>query len=152
MSQRLRASVVRFAQPGQLFEDLGITYIGVVPGHDLRALLETLGAALALPGPTIVHVRTQKGRGFRPAERTRSASTARRCRRSSLAPGTDAYDGAKGRGRGRSGVRRRDDPGRCRRAGRDADRDRWPTTPPPPTPSPRRRRRTRTTPRSSPPS
>ena len=51
LSQRLRASVVRFAQPGQLFEDLGITYIGVVPGHDLRALLETLGAALALPGP-----------------------------------------------------------------------------------------------------
>ena len=67
LSRRLRASVVRFAQPGQLFEDLGITYIGVVPGHDIRALLETLGAALAQPGPTIVHVRTQKGRGFRPA-------------------------------------------------------------------------------------
>jgi 1-deoxy-D-xylulose-5-phosphate synthase len=67
LSKRLRASVVRFAQPGQLFEDLGITYIGVVPGHDLRALLETLGSALSLPGPTIVHVRTQKGRGFRPA-------------------------------------------------------------------------------------
>ncbi|MGZ9276477.1 MAG: 1-deoxy-D-xylulose-5-phosphate synthase [Candidatus Limnocylindrales bacterium] len=67
LSKRLRASVVRFAQPGQLFEDLGITYIGVVPGHDIRALLETLGSALSLPGPTIVHVRTQKGRGFRPA-------------------------------------------------------------------------------------
>ncbi len=68
LSRRLRASVVQFAQPGQLFEDLGLTYIGVVPGHDLHALLETLGRALALPGPTIVHVRTQKGRGFRPAE------------------------------------------------------------------------------------
>ncbi len=68
LSRRLRASVVRFAQPGQLFEDLGITYIGVVPGHDLHALIETLGAALRLPGPTIVHVRTQKGRGYRPAE------------------------------------------------------------------------------------
>jgi 1-deoxy-D-xylulose-5-phosphate synthase len=68
LSKRLRKSVVQFAQPGQLFEDLGITYIGVVPGHDLHALLETLGAALALPGPTIVHVRTQKGRGYRPAE------------------------------------------------------------------------------------
>ena len=31
-----RQSVVSFAQPGQLFEDLGITYIGVMPGHDLR--------------------------------------------------------------------------------------------------------------------
>ena len=69
LSRRLRRSVVNFAQPGQLFEDLGITYIGVVPGHDLHELLETLGRALLLPGPTIVHVRTQKGRGFRPAER-----------------------------------------------------------------------------------
>jgi 1-deoxy-D-xylulose-5-phosphate synthase len=69
LSRRLRASVVKFAQPGQLFEDLGITYIGVVPGHDMHALLETLARALVLPGPTIVHVRTQKGRGFRPAER-----------------------------------------------------------------------------------
>jgi 1-deoxy-D-xylulose-5-phosphate synthase len=69
LSRRLRRSVVSFAQPGQLFEDLGITYIGVVPGHDLHALVETLGRALVLPGPTIVHVRTQKGRGFRPAER-----------------------------------------------------------------------------------
>ena len=68
LSRRLRKSVVNFAQPGQLFEDLGITYIGVVPGHDLHALLETLGRALDLPGPTIVHVRTQKGRGYRPAE------------------------------------------------------------------------------------
>ena len=68
LSRRLRKSVVNFAQPGQLFEDLGITYIGVVPGHDIHALLETLGRALHLPGPTIVHVRTQKGRGFRPAE------------------------------------------------------------------------------------
>ena len=68
LSRRLRASVVRFAQPGQLFEDLGITYIGAVPGHDIHALLETLGRALAMPGPVIVHVRTQKGRGYRPAE------------------------------------------------------------------------------------
>jgi 1-deoxy-D-xylulose-5-phosphate synthase len=68
LSRRLRKSVVSFAQPGQLFEDLGITYIGVVPGHDLHALLETFGRALELPGPVIVHVRTQKGRGYRPAE------------------------------------------------------------------------------------
>lgn len=67
-SRRFRASVVRLTQPGQLFEDLGLTYIGVIPGHDLPALLETIEAALALPGPTIVHVRTQKGRGYRPAE------------------------------------------------------------------------------------
>jgi 1-deoxy-D-xylulose-5-phosphate synthase len=39
-----------------------------VPGHDLRALEVTLRRALHLPGPVIVHVRTQKGRGYRPAE------------------------------------------------------------------------------------
>jgi 1-deoxy-D-xylulose-5-phosphate synthase len=68
LSKRLRRTVVQFAQPGQLFEDLGITYIGAVPGHDIHALLETLSRAMALPGPTIVHVRTQKGHGYRPAE------------------------------------------------------------------------------------
>ena len=68
LSQRLRRSVVNFAQPGQLFEDLGITYIGVVPGHDLDRLDHTLRAALELKGPVLVHVRTQKGRGFHPAE------------------------------------------------------------------------------------
>src|SRR4051794_2264368 len=69
LSERLRASVVNFAQPGRLFEDLGITYIGLVPGHDIRALLSTFQQALELRGPVIVHVRTQKGRGYRPAER-----------------------------------------------------------------------------------
>ncbi len=68
LSQRLRKSVVNFAQPGQLFEDLGITYIGVVPGHDLRQLLHSLRAALELRGPALVHVRTQKGKGYEPAE------------------------------------------------------------------------------------
>ena len=69
LTQRFRQSVVNFAQAGRLFEDLGITYIGVVPGHDLRALDRTLRSALELEGPVLVHVRTRKGRGYRPAER-----------------------------------------------------------------------------------
>ncbi len=68
LSRRLRTSVVHFAQPGQLFEDLGITYIGVLPGHNLLALERTFAQALELREPVIVHVRTQKGRGYRPAE------------------------------------------------------------------------------------
>jgi 1-deoxy-D-xylulose-5-phosphate synthase len=95
LSRRLRASVVRFAQPGQLFEDLGITYIGVVPGHDIHALLETLGAALALPGPTIVHVRTQKGRGYRPAIEDQVGFHGAALPPMRLSPGADAYDGSK---------------------------------------------------------
>ena len=69
LSRRVRKSFVSFAQPGQLFEDLGITYIGVVPGHDLRALVHTFRSALDLGGPVLVHVRTQKGRGYHPAEK-----------------------------------------------------------------------------------
>ncbi|MEO8272650.1 MAG: 1-deoxy-D-xylulose-5-phosphate synthase, partial [Chloroflexota bacterium] len=67
-SQRLRRSVVNLASPGQLFEDLGITYIGVVPGHDIHTLLQVFARVFELNGPTIVHVRTQKGRGYKPAE------------------------------------------------------------------------------------
>ncbi|MDQ3938359.1 MAG: 1-deoxy-D-xylulose-5-phosphate synthase, partial [Chloroflexota bacterium] len=67
-SRRLRKSVVNFAQPGQLFEDLGITYVGPVPGHSLRALETVFRRALRdIDGPVIVHVRTQKGRGYQPA-------------------------------------------------------------------------------------
>jgi len=95
LSRRLRASVVRFAQPGQLFEDLGITYIGVVPGHDIRALSETLGAALELPGPTIVHVRTQKGRGYRPAIEDKVGFHGAALPPMQLSPRADAYNGAK---------------------------------------------------------
>ena len=95
LSRRLRKSVVSFAQPGQLFEDLGITYIGVVPGHDLHALLATLGRALTLPGPTIVHVRTQKGRGFRPAETDQIGFHGAALPPMAVAGALDGRDGAK---------------------------------------------------------
>jgi len=95
LSRRLRRMVVVFAQPGQLFEDLGITYIGAVPGHDLHALIETLGRALDQPGPTIVHVRTQKGRGFRPAETDQVGFHGAALPPISMTPGVDAYNGTK---------------------------------------------------------
>jgi 1-deoxy-D-xylulose-5-phosphate synthase len=67
LSRRFRKSIVNFAQPGQLFEDLGITYIGPINGHDLGDLERTFRRALQLPDPVLVHVRTQKGRGYPPA-------------------------------------------------------------------------------------
>ncbi len=91
-SQRLRRSVVNLASPGQLFEDLGITYIGVVPGHDLHALLETFGRVLELKGPVIVHVRTQKGRGYRPAETDQVSFHGAALPPMELAPKADAHD------------------------------------------------------------
>jgi len=69
LSRRIRRMVVNFAQPGQLFEDLGITYLGVIPGHNRRGLEHIIRAALDVPGPVLIHVRTVKGRGYRPAER-----------------------------------------------------------------------------------
>ncbi|HSO30357.1 MAG TPA: 1-deoxy-D-xylulose-5-phosphate synthase [Candidatus Sulfomarinibacteraceae bacterium] len=91
-SQRLRRSVVNLASPGQLFEDLGISYIGVVPGHDLRALRETFERVLELKGPVLVHVRTQKGRGYRPAEADQVSFHGAALPPIELAPKADAHD------------------------------------------------------------
>jgi 1-deoxy-D-xylulose-5-phosphate synthase len=92
-SQRLRRSVVNLASPGQLFEDLGITYFGVLPGHDIHALLQTFARVLELPGPVIVHVRTQKGRGYRPAEADQVSFHGAALPPMDLAPSADAFDG-----------------------------------------------------------
>jgi len=51
------------------FEDMGITYIGVLDGHDLGELEATFERAFALRSPVLVHVKTVKGRGYAPAER-----------------------------------------------------------------------------------
>jgi 1-deoxy-D-xylulose-5-phosphate synthase len=90
-SRRVRKSVVSFAQPGQLFEDLGITYVGVVPGHDLRTLEHTFRSALALDAPVIVHVRTQKGRGYHPAEKDQVGFHG-----AALPPMTDSHEARRG--------------------------------------------------------
>ena len=50
------------------FEDIGITYIGVLDGHDLGELEQSFERAFALPGPVLVHVKTIKGKGYGPAE------------------------------------------------------------------------------------
>ena len=92
MSRRLRQSVVSFAQPGQLFEDLGITYIGVMDGHDRPALEATFRRALALNGPVIVHVRTQKGKGYQPAEVDQISFHGAALPPMPLTPTTDSHD------------------------------------------------------------
>jgi 1-deoxy-D-xylulose-5-phosphate synthase len=54
--------------PQVLFEDLGLKYLGPVDGHDEQALEHALARARAFGGPVLVHVITQKGRGYPPAE------------------------------------------------------------------------------------
>ncbi|HET6381428.1 MAG TPA: 1-deoxy-D-xylulose-5-phosphate synthase [candidate division Zixibacteria bacterium] len=50
------------------FEDMGITYIGVLDGHDIGEMEEAFERAFALDAPVLVHVKTVKGRGYAPAE------------------------------------------------------------------------------------
>ncbi len=57
-------SVKSFLTPGVLFEELGFRYFGPIDGHDLDALLETFRAVRDMNTPRLVHVITQKGRGF----------------------------------------------------------------------------------------
>jgi len=57
-------SVKSFLTPGVLFEELGFRYFGPVDGHDLDALIETFSAVRDFKGPRLVHVLTQKGKGF----------------------------------------------------------------------------------------
>jgi 1-deoxy-D-xylulose-5-phosphate synthase len=57
-----------FIVPGLLFEELGFTYIGPIPGHDIDLLIATLQNLANLEGPILVHVVTSKGKGYAPAE------------------------------------------------------------------------------------
>lgn len=54
--------------PGRLFEDLGFRYIGPIDGHDTEILLDTLESVKELKGPTLIHVITRKGKGYKVAE------------------------------------------------------------------------------------
>ncbi|MGZ8271796.1 MAG: 1-deoxy-D-xylulose-5-phosphate synthase [Methylophilus sp.] len=54
--------------PGTLFEEFGFNYIGPIDGHDIDALVDTLGNIRELKGMQFLHVVTQKGKGFTPAE------------------------------------------------------------------------------------
>ena len=55
--------------PGMFFEDMGITYLGPVDGHNIPAMLRMFQEAKRVRNTVIVHVITQKGKGFEPAER-----------------------------------------------------------------------------------
>jgi len=57
-------SVKAFLTPGVLFEELGFRYFGPIDGHDINGMVETFSAVSAMKGPRLVHVITQKGKGF----------------------------------------------------------------------------------------
>jgi 1-deoxy-D-xylulose-5-phosphate synthase len=68
--EAFKAAVREFLQPPSFFEALGVRYVGPVDGHSIEQLEESLRNAVELSaeGPIVVHVLTQKGRGYSPAE------------------------------------------------------------------------------------
>jgi 1-deoxy-D-xylulose-5-phosphate synthase len=67
-AKNLEESVKNLFSPGMLFEELGFRYFGPIDGHDLPKLCETLQFVRGMQGPRVVHVMTQKGKGFSHAE------------------------------------------------------------------------------------
>ena len=67
-AERMKSSVKYLLVPGMFFEELGFTYLGPIDGHDLPLLVEVMEKAKSLHTPVLVHVLTQKGKGYAPAE------------------------------------------------------------------------------------
>ncbi len=67
--RKTKSGIKQLFVPGMLFENMGILYLGPVDGHNISGMVKVLKEAQRLQGPVLVHVITQKGRGYAPAER-----------------------------------------------------------------------------------
>ena len=67
--RKTKSSIKQMVIPGMLFENMGLTYLGPVNGHNIRQLTKVLAEAKRFEGPVLVHVVTEKGRGYAPAMR-----------------------------------------------------------------------------------
>ncbi|MGI6017888.1 MAG: 1-deoxy-D-xylulose-5-phosphate synthase [Marvinbryantia sp.] len=66
---RTKKGLKQFFVPGMLFEEMDLTYLGPVDGHDLDQLVRSFGEAKKVKGAVVLHVCTQKGNGYEPAMR-----------------------------------------------------------------------------------
>ena len=66
--RKTKSSIKQLVVPGMFFEDMGITYLGPIPGHNLPMLCKALKEAKKVEGPVLLHVMTTKGKGYEPAE------------------------------------------------------------------------------------
>ena len=64
IARKWEESVKAFLTPGVLFEELGLRYFGPIDGHDMDVLVDTFASVREMTGPRLVHVITQKGKGF----------------------------------------------------------------------------------------
>ena len=67
--RKTKSSIKQIVIPGMFFEDMGITYLGPVDGHDIPQMIRTFQEARRFEGPILVHVLTRKGQGYEPALR-----------------------------------------------------------------------------------
>ena len=67
--RRAKNSLKQLVIPGMMFEDMGITYLGPVDGHDTAALVRVIREAKRRKNAVLIHVLTKKGKGYAPAER-----------------------------------------------------------------------------------
>lgn len=66
--RRTKSGIKQLFVPGMFFEDMGITYLGPVDGHDVKKLVKALNEAKRVDHAVLVHVITKKGKGYAPAE------------------------------------------------------------------------------------
>lgn len=67
--RKTKSSIKQLIIPGMLFENMGLTYLGPVDGHNMRQTMKLLNEAKRVEGAVVVHVLTEKGRGYEPARR-----------------------------------------------------------------------------------
>lgn len=67
--RKAKSSFKQLVVPGMFFEDMGLTYLGPVDGHNIPAMVQMLKEAKRVRNAVLLHVITQKGKGFAPAER-----------------------------------------------------------------------------------
>ena len=65
---KVKDSIKQLVVPSMLFENMGVKYIGPIDGHDIKGMTEVLKNAKEVEGPVIIHVLTQKGKGYALAE------------------------------------------------------------------------------------
>src|SRR6478735_1398243 len=68
LGPEIKAAIKAYWAPGLLFEELDLAYVGVIDGHDVKALRRALSEAFEAERPVVVHVHTVKGKGFAPSE------------------------------------------------------------------------------------
>ncbi len=67
LAHKIKESIKTLVVPGMVFEQLGFRYFGPIDGHNIEFLIKTLGDLRDLPGPKLLHIITEKGKGFDPA-------------------------------------------------------------------------------------